>query len=915
MRENRAYDAAVEQRRWAGGPPESRTAGGAGLPLLTSKLAAAPLPGAVVPRTRLVRLLDSGAAGPVTLVTAPAGWGKTLLLSSWYRDRAGAGALAWVSVEPSDAGGQLWSYVCAAVDSAGEGSGPPLPAPGAPSHDEFLIHLAAALARRAEPVILVLDDFHRVDDPGVLSGLDFLLRHAGERLHLVIGSRTDPALPLHRWRLSGELAEVRVADLAFSTAESAALLAAHGVTLPAADVTELHARTEGWPAGLRLAALSLRDHPDPARFVGEFGGDHPGVADYLTGEVLAPLPADVHDALLRSSVAERIYGDLVDALTGRTDGEHLLQEVERGVGFLTALGTRPASYRWHRMLGDLLRAELRQRTSEDVLDLHRRAAAWHEAHGLPVDALRHALAGRAWDAAKTLLVDHWHDLVPSGDIRVDGPTGAPPPPEAVRVDPELALAYAADRLDLHDLDAAESYLQLAARHEHLLADERRQRFALMIAAFRLGQAQLGGDDDRKVLTRAEQLVALVRPAEPSTDAPGADEPAVDLGARAIARAALGSAQFAVGDLAAAEAELTGGMTDAERAGLSRPALACASRLAFVRAVRGQLRAAERAARGALARCRSRSGLADCAHAHLALAVVAMHRDRPEEAAANLALAAQSGAEGSGPIGALVELIRAQLLQDRGELTASYQALLAGRRHLTDQTPYLAHWFVAVEADLRTARGDLDTARELLLPLVENGAEPLNPLAVPLARAHLRADDPRGAARLVGGWEDRDGSWALPVRLEAGLLDALTARSLGDRRRAARALERVLQLAEPEGFRRVFSRGEPSTRDLLVGHLDSGTACWPLVSELIAASGNDVGPRENHARPPALGEPLTERELTILRYLQSILSNVEIATELSLSVNTVKTHVRNIYRKLDANRRREAVRRAREMHLL
>jgi LuxR family maltose regulon positive regulatory protein len=939
MPENRIYQGA--------GEPGVREAGDAAVrpPLLTSKLAVAPLPGAVVTRPRLFHLLDTGAAGPLTLVSAPPGWGKTMLLSSWYRARDADASLAWLSVERGDSGGRLWSYLHAALRSTTDGQEPDaLPPPDDPPQPGFLDHLAAGLARRAEPATLIVDDFHRVDDAAVLDGLEYLLRHSGERLRLVIGARSDPALALHRWRLGGELTEIRTAELAFTADEAAELLTTHGITLPTDQVDDLWIRSEGWPAGLRLAALSLQGHPDPPRFVSEFAGDHPGVADYLTEEVLVGLPEDLRRVLTRAAIAERISGELVNALTGRTDGDDLLAELER-TGFVVPLGTRPPSYRCHRMLGELLRAELRRRPPAEILDLHRKAAAWHTTHDLPVEALRHALSAQEWGYATGVLVDHWPDLVPYGR----GDHAPPPaPPQDVRADPELALAYAAERLDQYDLAAAAGYLHLAARYQQVLAGDRRDRCALISAALELARDRIAGEEEM-LRTTAGTLLALApstsaAPAQypagepvpgdgpgtaarstpgitaPSTPGAGArSTPAAGPAARAIAHAVLGAAELAAGDLTAAEAELTQGRADAEKAGVPRAAFACVSRLALVQAVRGHLHAAERAARQALAMPpdRGRPRPADCAHAYLALAIVALQRDRLEDAGTNIALATQPAGEAEEPaVAALVAMVQAQLLRSVGDLAGSHQTLLAGRRQLPDvpRSRELTHWLMAAEADLRTAHGDIVTARKLLLPAWEAGVEPVEPLAVALARTYLVAGEPRAAARILPDWEGPAAErWLLPVRLEAGLLDALISRQVGDGRRAARALERALELAEPERFRRVFTRAEPPARELLSAHLDSGTAHWPTLSELITAS-DDPGVRPAPVSSP-LGEPLTERELTILRYLQSILSNVEIAAELSLSVNTVKTHVRNIYRKLDATRRRDAVRRARELRLL
>ncbi|GAB3985472.1 helix-turn-helix domain-containing protein [Plantactinospora veratri] len=262
------------------------------------------------------------------------------------------------------------------------------------------------------------------------------------------------------------------------------------------------------------------------------------------------------------------------------------------------------------------------------------------------------------------------------------------------------------------------------------------------------------------------------------------------------------------------------------------------------------------------------------------------------------------------------MIEARLLRDRGDLPGAHQVLAGSRRRLGDRAEAqpLAHWLLAAEADLWIDHGDVELAREMLTPAVERGVAPVEPVAVALSRAHLRGRDPQAALRALPDWAAPAGAGGpLPLRLAAGLLDAGAARLTGDHRRATRVLEQVLRLAEPEGFRQVFTRADPPVRDLLAAHLDSGTAYWPMVRDLLDSV--DAAAGAVASTPTPLGEPLTERELTVLRYLQSILSNVEIAAELSLSVNTVKTHVRNIYRKLDATRRRDAVRRARELNLI
>ncbi|WP_422774651.1 LuxR C-terminal-related transcriptional regulator [Plantactinospora sp. WMMC1484] len=947
-------------------------------PLLTAKLTATPRSGAVLlPRPRLFDLLDRGTAGPLTLVSASAGWGKTVLLSSWCRarngpdGRAGNGQdpVAWLSLEPGDGGARLWSYLYAALRPAV--GGPEPDARTEPDPGYGLESFADQLARRPRPVTLILDDLHQVDDPEVSSGLEFLLRHTAGRLRLVIGCRTDPGLALHRWRLSGELTEIRAADLAFRPDEVADLFSAYGEPLPPEQTRGLVSRTEGWPAGLRFAALALPGHPDPARFVDEFTGEHPDVADYLTEELLTGLSGDAREALCRASLVAGFSADLLGALTGRTDGVRVVSEVDRLGGFVIPLGGRPAGYRCHPMLGELLRADLARRPVEQVAELHRRAASWFTANGLPAEALRHALAAADRAYATDVLRRHWPDLVPYGQRGPARPAPPAPSPEVIRADPELGLAYAADRLDGGEPVAAAGYLGLADEHSHLLDTAGRHRVRGIGAALRLAVAHLEGDeaavrsgagellqpdvsgtnfdtnpgpvagtaaDPGPVAGTAADPTATdpasvdVDPASVDVDPGSVDPGGSGLRAVAVARIVPATMRFGTGEVAAAEPQLADGLAAAVRAGLPRAGRLCLGRLALARAIRGELTAADEAARSVLGTA-PLGGLvrpADGVHAHLAQALVALYRDRQDDAESHLALAVRAAEYVDEPlVHGVLGVIEAQLLRDRGDLTGAHQALAARRRrigHRAEAQP-LAHWLLAAEAELWIAHGDVELAREMLTSALDRNVAPAEPVAIALARAHLRARDPQAAARVLPEWDGPAGGTPppspslalslplpLPLRLAAGVLDASASRLAGDHRRAARILERVLRLAEPEGFRQVFTRADPPVRDLLAAHLDSGTAFWPTVDDLLgAADGAAGGPPTPAGAPPS--EPLTEREMTVLRYLQSILSNVEIAAELSLSVNTVKTHVRNIYRKLDATRRRDAVRRARELNLL
>jgi LuxR family transcriptional regulator, maltose regulon positive regulatory protein len=878
--------------------------------LLATKLVV-PLPRwRPVARPRLLGLLEAGASGPLTVLAAPPGAGKTVLLASWITDGRPPGPVAWVTVDRGDDDpSRFWAHVVTALRSSGgvppggllAGLGPPAP----DALQEFLAALVNGLAELPGPVVLVLDDLHEATGPAVAAGLRFVLRQAPPQLRLVVATRADPPLLLHRLRVAGQLAEIRAAELAFTPAEAGELLAGLGVELPDADLTSLWRRTEGWAAGLRLAALSLRDHPDPGRFVAEFAGDDHAVAGYLVEEVLARQPPEVQEFLLRTCVAGRLCGGLADALTGRQDGGRMLAMLERDHSFTTGVGPGRSWYRHHALFAELLRAELRHRWPEDVPDLHRRAAGWHAANGMVEEAVDHALAAGDADRAAGLLAAHGFAILLRGRAERLGRLLGRLPVGTVRADRELAAVAAASRLALGELEEADTWLELAGAGT-----------ATSLAG--LLQARLRGDADG-AMSAGRRLLAMPRAADRGEGG--------EVERRALVLSILGAAELWSARLDDAAAHLEECRALAEHDGLECLAVDATGHLALLEAIRGRLARAERLGREAVgvAERRGWSASSPAACGELALAWVAWCRDDLEGAADCLERAGRAAAAGRDrPVALAVALAAARMAAGGGrvEVTDGLARLRAALAEAAGWRPprLLADAVRPAEARLLLAAGDQAAAGAVLGDGDPRPAEE----AVVLARLLLARGDPAAATQALG--PPLDGGRAAPPHLatliEAWLLDAVAHRRLADHAAAAGSLERALTLAAPEGCPRVFVEGGAPVRALLADHLHRGTAQRALAETLLEGLLHRttgplarVGGGSAPATRPVLVESLSEREHVVLRYLPTMLSAGEIAAELYVSVNTVKTHIRSIYRKLDANRRWDAVRRARQLDLL
>jgi LuxR family transcriptional regulator, maltose regulon positive regulatory protein len=637
--------------------------------------------------------------------------------------------------------------------------------------------------------------------------------------------------------------------------------------------------------------------------------------------VLAAQPPELREFLLRTAVVDRLSGDLADALTGGSDGARVLARLEREHVFTSATGPNRAWYRYHPLFAELLRAELRYEHAADLPGLHRRAATWHAGDGQPVRAVHHALAAGDVDQAAGLLATGWAAMLAQGQAAVLAELVSRLPGDRVRTTPELAVVAALSRLALGRLEEADAWLGLAAAAEPWLATE--------AAA---GPAGRGGTAGRLRTGAAMRLARLYRArlVGDVTDAgPAARVPATLTGSddddqRTLAHALLGVAQLWSGQLEAAEASLEQARADAGRTGRGLVALAATAHLALLEGVRGRLGRAVELGRLAVEQARRAEWSAgpQLAAAHLALAVAAYHRDDLAVAAAALDRANRSVLAGDRPLRLAAAVLGAFMAAGTGREPA--REALGGLDEALAATGgrpprLLAAAARAGRARLLAATGDEEAA---LAALGQGDDGPAPVEALVLARLQLAGGDPAAAGRtLAPVLAGRPGQPApeLPLVVEAHLLDGLAGQELADNPAAARSLRRALDLAAPEGYRRVFVEGGAPVRVLLADHLHWDNTHHLLVGSLLerlrAAAGRAGRPGGPVAAPAPLVVPLSEREQVVLRYLSSRLSAGEIADELYVSLNTVKTHIKSIYRKLDTNRRWDAVKRARQLQLL
>jgi LuxR family transcriptional regulator, maltose regulon positive regulatory protein len=869
--------------------------------------------GAVVARYELFSRLDK--ARRATVVSAPAGSGKTFLLRSWI-DRAHMRRLAaWVPVPAGERDPQrFWIAVADALRGTAPASGLVRPLTAAPDLDGWAIveRLLKDLARLADPVWLVIDDVHELASAEVLRQLELLVLRAPERLRFVLAARHDLPLGLHRLRLEGELTEIRAADLLLTLAEARALFEGAGVTLPDTALALLHARSEGWAAGLRLAALSLAGHPDPERFAAEFSGSERTVAEYLVAEVLNRQSEPVRRLLLRTSVLERVCGEIADLLTGGSGGERVLQDLEEANAFVVSLDAARSWFRYHHLFADLLQLELRRTAPAEVPRLHLAAAEWFAGHGFPVEAIRHAQAAQDWGLAAQLLADHWPVLYLDGQAATVHALLTGFPAETRTADAELAAVTAADELAQGSLGAAERYLALAEQELASAPPVRRGPALALLGVVRLLLAWFKGDWPM-VVQQAHRLQAL-------SDAPEAAQSGRGE-LRALALIGLSDTEMWTGRLDQAELHLDQAVRLARRIG--RPYLEFMALVyqAEIELSRWFPQAAERS-RQAIDLA-ERHGWTDETTAGLAyntLGSALAWQGRLEEAAGWMQRAERTIRPEAAPSSAMGnQFARGQVELARGQSADALTAFRAAERlagGLASPQPLVRPMKVWLLHTL-SRLGDFAAAEQLLSGLSERDRD-RGEMRIGVAVLRLAQDDlQRAAAELAPvldgsarvGWQ----SWLV----EAFLLEAIAQDAVGHEASADRALERALDLAEPDGALLWFLLHPAPV--LLERHARRAPGRGALITHILSLLRDASLPPMRSARTgpsePRLRDSLSQAELRVLRYLPTSLSVAEIAGQLYLSVNTVRTHMRHLYDKLDVHRRHEAVERARALGLL
>jgi LuxR family maltose regulon positive regulatory protein len=905
------------------------------LRLLTTKMSIPPARLNMVTRPRLTQWMNAAIRGALTLIVAPAGWGKTTLLSAWHTDASrGAWPLAWVSFDEGDNDpSRFWTYVISALNTLHPGVGEtPLAlmyASSSPPIEDVLSSLLNALIQLPTETVLVLDDYHLIEAEPIHNALTYLVEHLPPKVHLVIASRSDPLLPLARLRARGALTELRVANLRFTADETTAFLTeVMGLALSAEQVTALEARTEGWIAGLHLAALSLQGRDDVASFIASFTGSHRYVVDYLVEEVLSRQPEAVQDFLLQTCLLDRLSGPLCDAVRRREDSQRLLEHVERSNLFLVALDEERQWYRYHHLFAEVLRSRLQQQQPVLVPELHRRASGWYEHHQLFDGAVTHALAIPDVEHAARLIEQYAQFTnFPSQFQTLLGWLNRLPD-ALVRTQPSLCLMHAITLMLTHQLEKSSARLQDAERclQETIPAEQRRTILG-QVAAFRSQLARLVGDYERCV-PLAHQALELL---------PETKQMSLTLMLHASALGTAANAYLVDGDMTpVAERFVETTVASVRALGNLPTTMRSISNLARLQLLQGRLRQAAVTIEQAAQLASEHGGLQaliNGADYYFVLGDVWREWNRLDRAEQHLVKGMGLVKETATADAEMITrgyLALARLQQARGE---SNQALatLDAFTQVADQRGFaptlLAHG-AAVRAQVELGQGNLGAAihwaethglsevSDLSYPREQ---EYLTLVRVRIAQAREHPTGPFLSQALVlleRLLEDAEPKARMSGVIEILILRALALHTLGDSTGALTVLGRALALAKPQGYIRLFlEEGAPMT--VLLRQAYTQKIMPEYTAALLEASGEHgtMIPLLHTTQQSPLIEPLTRRERAVLGLLIDGASNREIAEHLVLSVNTVKKHVFHICSKLNVQSRAQVVARARTLNLL
>jgi LuxR family maltose regulon positive regulatory protein len=862
-----------------------------------TKIAVPQLPPEFVARPALRAALHAADTGDVALVCAPAGYGKTLLLADWARSSPAAD-VAWVGLDRDDNDPRrLWASVIASVAACP--SVPPDSRLHAPwvwppaAQPEFLAELGVALQRLPRPIRLILDDVHELVDPEALHGIQILIRNRPAGIQLVLASRLDPPLSLPRLRLAGRLWELRAEQMRFSLAEAASLLELSGVQLTSGQVEVLHQRTGGWPAGLRLAGLAVARTVDPEAFLAHFSGDERSVANYLVEEIISRLPADIQQFLRLISISDPVPCSLAAELTGRQDAGSVLDGLEHQTSLVSAGGRQRDAYRIQELLRTYLLAELHRHGPRQAADLHATAARWWADEGRPVRALDHAACSGDTELLSNLLHRFAVPLILNGDHRALRRALSSLGARATASDPWLALASALTHVGVGDVPAAR-------------ADLREARTSWP------SQHSPDLTADLTVLRAvAEQFAAVSHDEVTSYVGAGTSELPTDPQLEALARLGRGSALLLDrDDRDGARADLEAAVALARRHGFDHLAMECLVLLGVIAGSTGDLRTMRTVSTEALAAVSNHGweGSMWSAAATAMLAYTALLRREAHEAELLSAEGLGLGqALVSPPVRFTLRVVHGAAVFDRGHRLDGLAELQQARAEIGDLHLRVEHAAAAAVLEFRAAvlLGHAAAARTVQGWLTDRTGDIAELLLMRAwtATACGRHEHARAIVRAVlEGSVPAVLSYSL---VEAFLLETALAEARGQRSVARRALQAALAAAEPLDAVRPFMQAEPGVRALLVLQHGSFGDAHDFTQRVLAVR---AGGEERQTM-------LSQRELAVLGLLQSLLPLDEIATDLTVSVNTVKSHVRSIYTKLGVTSRRMAVLSAHERGLL